>query len=116
MASTSSPTLYKFVVYAPDKKDPETLQHRQSLLKAHLAANADLINSGVFKVGGVLLSDDSVGSPDAKQTMAGSLIILEAENIEAVRDFITKDPFYTSGKWDTEKLAIHPFHWVIGQQ
>ncbi|OCH91838.1 hypothetical protein OBBRIDRAFT_727996, partial [Obba rivulosa] len=113
---TGSPTLHKFVVYAPDKTDPDTPGHREAFKEAHMKAACDYINNGVFKLGGALLSDDSFGSPNAKQVMVGSLIVIEAESLQAVKDIVTKDPFYTSGKWDLEKLAIHPFWCAIGLQ
>ncbi|OCH93453.1 hypothetical protein OBBRIDRAFT_724788 [Obba rivulosa] len=118
MSSTASPgtTLYKFLVYAPDKADPSAAHHRQALQAEHMKVNEPKLKSGYFNVAGLLLSEPSLGIPENKQTLAGSFMIVEAENIDSVKEHLKKDPYYTSGKWDTDRVAIHPFYWALGQQ
>ncbi|OCH91519.1 hypothetical protein OBBRIDRAFT_728660 [Obba rivulosa] len=118
MSSTTSsgPTLYKFIVYAPDKPDPSAAHHRQALQEEHMKVNEPKLKSGYFNVGGALLSEPSIGMPEDKRTLVGSFMIVEAENIDAVKEHLKKDPYYTSGKWDSDKIAIHPFYWAVGQQ
>ncbi|EMD39956.1 hypothetical protein CERSUDRAFT_150776 [Gelatoporia subvermispora B] len=114
--ATNKPALHKFIVYALDRADPDTLYHRESLREAHMQAVGDYIKNGVFKAGGAILSDDSITSPDAERKIIGSLIIIEAESLQAVKDILSKDPYCVSGKWDSEKVAIHPFYCAIGLQ
>ncbi|KZT03967.1 uncharacterized protein LAESUDRAFT_658742 [Laetiporus sulphureus 93-53] len=109
MSIASEPTLYKFVVWAPDMTDPDALQRRLSVRERHLARATDLHNSKQWKVGGALLTPESIASPDAEKKMIGSMIICEAESIEAVRKMIESDIYYTSNVWDKEKLQIFPY-------
>jgi len=54
-----------------------------------------------------MLTPESLTGGDKK--MVGSLMIFEAENIEAVKTMIETDIYYTSGVWDPERLVILPF-------
>ncbi|EMD33180.1 hypothetical protein CERSUDRAFT_118239 [Gelatoporia subvermispora B] len=113
---SAAPLLYKFLVYAPDKADPDAPQYRQALMEEHMKANEEKFKSGFFRIGGALLTEPAVGAPDDKRSMVGSCMIVEAESLEAVREHIKKDPYWTSGKvWDTDRVAIHPFYWAVGQ-
>ena len=81
-----------------------------------------------------MLDAPAVGVPDGGQKFVGSFFIVEAESVEAVKEYVQKDPYWFSGKvvrrlckselmqiltwrpkWDLEKVAIHPIFWVIGQ-
>jgi hypothetical protein len=78
-----------------------------------------------------MLTPESIESPSSERKMIGSVLIMEAENIGAVRKAIEEDIYYTSGvvrtvcaltraglinhtscvlQWDPEKLMITP--WV----
>jgi hypothetical protein len=46
MANTG-PTLYKFIVYAPDKTDNDTFQKRLSVRGEHLEAVTPKVNAGI---------------------------------------------------------------------
>jgi len=98
---------YTFVVYAPDYSDPECLARRLSVRESHLANAAKLKAAGLLKIGGALITPDTYTSDVRK--MAGSLMIFETESIEATRELIESDIYYTSNVWDKEKLSIGPF-------
>ncbi len=68
----------------------------------HYDAHKTYLATGPVKslVSGPLLAEDN-------ETMIGSLFIFEAEDIEAVRDYNTNDPFSKARIWKT--VHIHPF-------
>jgi uncharacterized protein YciI len=51
-------------------------------------------------VSGPLLADDG-------ETMIGSLLVVEADDRDAVERFHRGDPFFRAGVWD--RVEIHPF-------
>ncbi|KZT03972.1 uncharacterized protein LAESUDRAFT_658697 [Laetiporus sulphureus 93-53] len=109
MATASKPILYKFIVWAPDMSDPDAFQRRLSVRQQHFVRGDKLHESGQWKVGGALLTPESIASPNAEKKMIGSVIICEAESLEAVREVIESDIYYTANVWDKEKLQIFPF-------
>ncbi|KIM79013.1 hypothetical protein PILCRDRAFT_74837 [Piloderma croceum F 1598] len=99
-----------FLVYAPDKTDQGTFQRRLSVRPKHLVRSTQMFESGFIKVAGAMLTPESIETPSSERKMIGSVLIVEAENIGAVRKAIEEDIYYTSGVWDPEKLMITP--WV----
>lgn len=73
-----------FVVTAIDKKD--SLSLRLSVREAHLAFARD---TGRMKLGGPFLNE--------KSEMAGSLMIVEAPDLETVRAWHASDPYVKAG-------------------
>ena len=47
------------------------------------------------------------------ETMNGSLIIVEAEDLAAAEAFSTNDPYSQAGLFET--VVIRPFNWVMGR-
>ncbi|KAL0956198.1 hypothetical protein HGRIS_002355 [Hohenbuehelia grisea] len=105
----AEPTLQKFFVYAPDYTDEGTFQRRMSVRPKHLEKIAELKNAGKIRVGGVLLSPESVETADAEKKIIGSTLICEYENIGQVREMIESDIYWSSNIWDKERLVILPF-------
>ncbi|KAF9816775.1 hypothetical protein IEO21_03855 [Rhodonia placenta] len=106
---STAPSTHKFVVYAPDMTDPDAFQRRLSVRPSHVARADGLVNSGLIRVGGAMLTPESIASPTAEKKMIGSVIIFEADSIETVRKAIESDIYYTGNVWDKEKLVILPF-------
>lgn len=73
-----------FAVVATDKEN--SLALRMATREAHLAYARE---SGVIRLGGPFL--------DANGDMAGSLIIFEAENLEAATAWHANDPYVKAG-------------------
>jgi uncharacterized protein YciI len=73
-----------FVVIATDK--PDSLALRMETREAHFAYARE---TGVIKLGGPFL--------DSHGEMAGSLIIFEADDIEAAKAWHANDPYVKSG-------------------
>ncbi|KAF8893939.1 hypothetical protein BD779DRAFT_1669454 [Infundibulicybe gibba] len=101
--STVTATPQRFIVYAPDKTEEGTFQHRLSVRPDHVKTFKQHVENGVIRVGGILLS------PDAEKKMIGSMLIVEAESIDEVRKIVEADIYYTAGVWDREKMVILPF-------
>jgi len=105
--TTPTSALHKFIVYAPDKTEAGTFEKRLSVRSQHLENASVLIGTGTIKVAGAMLTPESIDARDKK--MIGSMFIMQAGHIDAVRDIIQNDIYYTAGVWDPEKLVIVPF-------
>jgi len=99
-----------FFVYAPDKTDEGTFQRRLSVRPTHLVRSTGMFETGFIRAAGAMLTPESVETPTSEKKMIGSVLIMEAENMAAVRKAVEEDIYYTSGVWDPEKLLITP--WV----
>ncbi|KAI0667082.1 hypothetical protein C8Q78DRAFT_983090 [Trametes maxima] len=106
--SAAAAQRHKFLVYAPDMADEGALQRRLSVRQAHLARAKEEEAKGVVKLGGALLTPDSIVSQTAEKKMVGSVFICEAESVDAVRKLMESDVYYTSGVWDKQKMVIAP--------
>lgn len=51
----------------------------------------------VAEVGGVMLTPESIETATSPKKMTGSMFIMEAESIDAVRNVVQNDIYYTSG-------------------
>jgi hypothetical protein len=80
-----------------------------SVRAKHLNRSAKLHDAGFLRVGGAMLTPGSIETPASEKRMVGSVFIMEAANLAAVRTVIEEDIYYTAGVWDTEKIVIAPF-------
>ena len=80
---------------------PNSLEVRMGAREAHLKWVA---GTGMLKLGGPFL--------DAKGDMAGSLMIIEAADLEAARMFNTEDPYTKAGLWAS--VDVRPFRVTFG--
>lgn len=90
-----------FVLLCVDK--PDSLDLRMATREAHLAFARGY--GPRIKVGGPILSESG--------DMAGSLLIMEAEDISEARKFNADDPYTKAGLW--ERVEIRPFRATVGQ-
>ena len=90
-----------FAMVCIDK--PDALQVRMAAREDHLAYVRERREQ--VKLGGPFL--------DANGDMAGSLIIVEAENLQAAQAWNAADPYTLAGLW--ERVEIKPFRATIGQ-
>lgn len=86
-----------FVIHGTDK--PNSLEIRTANRDAHLA----YLSTFDSRVGGPLLDEDG--------QMCGSLIILEADSLKAVQDFVANDPYGNAGLF--ESVRINEFKKVM---
>lgn len=85
-----------FVIHAIDH--PDRLQVRLDAYAAHRAYLGEAEGKGVrIMASGPLVTDDGA-------TPVGSLFLIEAETVEAVRTFNAADPFATAGLWSRVEI------------
>lgn len=89
-----------FVLTCIDK--PDSLALRMATREAHFAYARSL--PGVIKLGGPFL--------DAAGDMAGSLIIIEAEDLAAAKRFNANDPYTLAGLF--ESVDVRPWRATFG--
>jgi uncharacterized protein len=93
-----------FAVWATDK--PGMLAERQRVREAH---RARLREPGVHalrvRLGGPTLDGDGA--------MNGTLLVIEAADIDAVWRFVAEDPYMRAGVYAT--VDIRPWAWGLGQ-
>ncbi|MEM7097443.1 MAG: YciI family protein [Pseudomonadota bacterium] len=88
-----------FALICEDKADSEAL--RKATRDDHLA----YVGNFDVQLAGPMLDDD-------QETMIGSIIILETENLAAAQAFADQDPYALAGLF--ERVTIRPFRRVIG--
>lgn len=98
-----------YFIYAPDKVDEGTLQKRLEVRSAHVEEAKQKIEDGFIRVGGAVLTPESILTPISEKKMVGSAFIVEAENIDDVKRRVEADVYYKSDVWDKERIVILPF-------
>lgn len=89
-----------FCLYCLDKPDSAAL--RQSVRPDHLAF-ADGLGKAIV-TGGPLLSDDA-------QSMVGSMLVVEAEDMAAMKAIAAADPYAKAGLF--QSVTIRPWRQVL---
>ena len=89
-----------FAVYALDK--PDSGHIRQANRPFHLDWVKGLGDR--VKMAGPVFADDG-------ETMAGSLVVMEGDSLEAVRTLADEDPYAKAGLFATRD--VRPFRWLI---
>ncbi|KAF5351727.1 hypothetical protein D9756_007461 [Leucocoprinus leucothites] len=72
----------RWLVYAPDKTEEGTFEKRMSVRPTHIENASSNFQKGIVRVGGGLLTPESVATPDAPKKLIGSVFICEADNID----------------------------------
>ncbi|TWB51988.1 hypothetical protein FBZ98_105474 [Rhizobium sp. ERR 922] len=85
------------------KDKPGHLNVRMETRPAHLEHLNKLNAEGTLKMAGPFL--DAEGKPN------GSLVIVEAESVEAAKALADADPYTKAGLF--ESVEIKPFNWVF---
>ena len=89
------------IVHSADKAD--SLHIRKANRDAHLAwLRSD--ESVSVKIAGPWLDDDG--------EMRGSLLIVEAQSVESVKNWLMRDPYVHAGL--TKQTSVKAYNWVIG--
>jgi uncharacterized protein YciI len=79
----------------------------QEVRLCNRAAHLDYLrlNAEYIKTCGPFVADDGI-------TMNGSMLVVEAENREAVKVILARDPYQSAGLFAT--VDIRPWRWVVG--
>ena len=93
----------QFVMICED--NPDSLAVRMANRDSHLEFIG--AHSETIRLAGPMLSDDGEG-------MVGSLLIIEAESIDQVREMSANDPYALAGLFS--KVTIRPFRQVVPAQ
>jgi uncharacterized protein YciI len=89
-----------FVAVCIDK--PNSLELRMATREAHFAYVRG--KQGMMKLGGPFLDENG--------QMAGSLIVFEAEDLEAAKAFSAEDPYTKAGLF--ERVEVRPWKATFG--
>jgi hypothetical protein len=100
----SDETTY-FAVWARDR--PAMLEDRKRVREAHRARLLEGAPGVRVVLGGPTLDDAG--------DMAGSLLVIEAADIDQVRAFVAGDPYMEAGVYDPVSVQILPWRWGIGR-
>lgn len=90
-----------FAAMCHDK--PDHLAVRLATRDAHVAWLKDL--GARVRIAGPFLDD-------AGEIMQGSIVVIEAENLEAAKATFAADPYARAGLFAT--VEIRPWRWVVG--
>jgi len=109
MSSTASVPKNEYLVQIPDF--PNSLDKRLAARPKHLANLKPAIEAGIAVFGGATLSKDPVEgeTPD----MTGSVMLIKAESLEKVKEWIENDEYSKGGVWDAQNAKIYPFKCAV---
>jgi uncharacterized protein YciI len=88
----------QFLILADDYKDAEALNRRLSVREDHLKRMKTEKAEGRFVVGGAKLNEGK---------MVGSMLVVNLDDEETVRNWIEIDPYVTGKVW--ENIQVVPF-------
>jgi hypothetical protein len=91
-----------FVIYGTDK--PGVLAIREATRPKHRVHLQEHKRKVKLHHGGPTL--------DERGAMNGTLLVVEADNIEEVRAFVSDDPYVKAGIF--EEIEIRPWNWTTG--
>ncbi|OZJ04498.1 hypothetical protein BZG36_02254 [Bifiguratus adelaidae] len=107
--STTSRVPKEFIVIAYDADTSDALQHRLDVRPRHLKQAHKVLNNGFLKYAGAILkSHEPVQVQGAKApAMIGSVMVVEAESEQEVKQRLDEDPYVKEGVW--KQWEIRPF-------
>jgi len=108
MSSTSAP-LKEFLIILPDH--PNALGKRLAVRPAHLKAIGPDVESGLVTFGGATMSKHP-GEGEAPD-MIGSVMLMQADSEETVRERVKNDAYVQGGVWDYDRVQIIPFQTAV---
>ena len=92
-----------FIAIARDGTDDLAPSRRSAVRAKHLEGIAPLVEAGTVQLGGAMLSEAG--------EMIGSVMLIEAANLESVRSMLKRDVYTTAGVW--QSLEIAPFRIAV---
>ena len=86
----------QFIVLAKDGTDEEALDRRKASRESHIAYSDMAVKIGEQIVGAALL--------DNEDNMRGSMMIVEFENIDKLREWLDHEPYITGNVWQNVEI------------
>jgi len=97
-----------YYVWAPDSKAGDIAQKRKAVANEHeewiQARRAD----GTVQYGGAILVKDEKLPLTTAPDIAGTILIIKADSLEAARKLIEQEPYHKAGVWDTSDIKVAP--------
>ena len=81
----------EYLLIAKDADDAQALQRRLNARDAHIAYSDEAVKRGEQLVAAALLDD--------KGDMRGSAVIVEFENVDALKKWLEVEPYMTGNVW-----------------
>ncbi|KAH9833481.1 uncharacterized protein C8Q71DRAFT_773685 [Rhodofomes roseus] len=97
-----------YYVWAPDSKAGDVVQKRQAILAEHTEWITARRADGSVLYGGAILAKDVKLPLASNPEIAGTILIVKANSLEAARKLIEQEPYYKAGVWDTSDLKVAP--------
>jgi uncharacterized protein YciI len=91
--------MLQFVIIAKDGTDADALDRRMAARPLHLEGSRKLKEANNFVVGGATL--------DKEGKMNGSVMIVQFETEEDLKNYMDNDPYITGNVW--QKIEVKPF-------
>ena len=91
--------MQQFVIIAKDGIDSEALERRMTARPFHLERARELKANNNFVIGGATL--------DKEGKMMGSVMIVQFENEEGLKQWLDNDPYVTGNVW--KQIEVKPF-------
>ena len=89
----------QYVIIAQDGKDEGAVDRRMQERPAHLSCARKLKEQGSFITGGAILDDNG--------TMRGSVMIVQFESEEGLKQWMSEEPYIQNGVWTD--IQVKPF-------
>jgi uncharacterized protein YciI len=89
----------QYVIIAQDGKDEGAVDRRMQERPSHLAGARKLKEQGSFITGGAILDDNG--------TMRGSVMIVQFESDEGLKQWMSEEPYIQNGVWTD--IQVKPF-------
>ena len=89
----------QYVIIARDGNDEEAINRRMAARPIHLAGAKNLKEHNQFLLGGAILDDAG--------KMAGSVMIVQFETDEQMKEWYDNEPYITRNVW--QSIEIRPF-------
>ncbi|KAH9915906.1 uncharacterized protein B0H18DRAFT_1039695 [Fomitopsis serialis] len=97
-----------YFVWAPDSKVGDVMQKRKAVDSEHNEWMEARRADGILQFGGAILNKDEKLPLTVVPDIAGTLLIVKADSLEAARKLIEQEPYYKAGVWDTSDIKIGP--------
>lgn len=97
--SENDEAMKQYVIIAHDGKDEQAAQRRMDARPLHLEGARVLKEKGRYVTGGALLDEEGA--------MKGSVMIVQFEDDEEMREWLANDPYVTQGVW--KSMEVKPF-------
>ena len=91
--------MLQFVIIAEDGTDDLALERRMAVRPQHFEGARKLKAENHYVLGGAML--------DSNGKMSGSVMVVQFETEESLKDWLSKEPYITGNVW--KQVTVKPF-------